>query len=115
MVGPTANTTNAANQALTSSSAAIPAASGTSAPAPAASGQQVIVDSKDILESSAQGANKNKGNPFCYRCHTKGYVFSACTAVICCDEEHITKACPHMKSVQPVATPCGYVVELWKA
>jgi hypothetical protein len=106
--------TNVANQLLASSSTAAPTASGTSAPAPEVKGQQAMNEPKDIPESSAQGAKKSKGKPFCYRCHTKGHVLSVCTAVICCDicdGEHITKACPHMKNVQPVATPCGYAVE----
>jgi len=68
----------------------------------------------DVPESSAQGAAKAKGKPYCYRCLTKGHTQNVCTTELSCefcDGGHVTKGCPHMKGVQPTAIPCGYAVE----
>jgi len=54
----------------------------------------------EVPNSSHHGGQKNKGKPFCYRCHTKGHTIHECTAVLYCDlccGDHVTKICPNMK------------------
>jgi hypothetical protein len=59
-----------------------------------------VILNNGVLESSNKGAQKSKGKPFCYRCHTKGHTIHECTVVLCCDlccGDHVTKICPNMK------------------
>ena len=68
----------------------------------------------EVPNSSHHGGQKNKGKPFCYRCHTKGHTIHECTAVLYCDlccGDHVTKICPNMKKMNSTAIPCGYAVE----
>ena len=55
----------------------------------------------DVPESSLRGANKkNKGKPYCYRCHTKGHTIATCTTVLSCEiclGDHVKKICPNLK------------------
>lgn len=72
------------------------------------------VSEVEIPESSDKGAHKSKGNPFCYRCRTKGHTIHGCTVVLCCEicfGDHVTKLCHNLKKTNVNAIPCGYAVE----
>jgi hypothetical protein len=68
----------------------------------------------EILESSAKGAQKNRGKPYCWRFRSKGHTIHECSIVLCCEicyGDHKTKLCPNMKKQLQLLF---LVVMLWK-